>query len=423
MFELDQLNPNVRGLKTSATLRINEDSNRLIQQGRDIIKLGLGQSPFPVPRVVVEALQVSAHEKDYLPVRGLGELRQIVAEYYQKRDHQPRTQDSILVGPGSKELLFNLQMACNGDLLIPAPSWVSYAPQAELLGRKVIHIETRPENNWQIDPEQLDRLCQDEPNKTKVLILNYPSNPTGCSYDSDGFSALAAVAKKNNLIIVADEIYAETAFEANHLSMAEYYPEGTVISSGLSKWCGAGGWRLGVMVFPDELRALQDAMAVIASETFTSISAPTQYAACTAFSPSPALDAYLRGTRSVLSAIASYMTQTLRSYQLNMVDPVGGFYLFVGFDQWREKLKNQGINSDAELCAHLLSETGIAILPGSDFGMTPEQLYTRMAFVDFDGGRALSVAGDESLPDNFIEEYCPKLVKACQGLDQWLKAL
>ena len=309
------------------------------------------------------------------------------------------------------------------DLLIPAPSWVSYAPQAELLGRKVIHIETCSENNWQIDPEQLDRLCQDEPNKTKVMILNYPSNPTGCSYDSDSFTALAAVAKKNNLIIVADEIYAETAFDADHLSMAEYYPEGTVISSGLSKWCGAGGWRLGVMVFPDELRALQDAMAVIASETFTSISAPTQFAACTAFSPSPALDAYLHGTRQVLNTIASYMTGELRDCRLEMVDPVGGFYLFVGFNQWQEKLEKQGISKDTELCARLLSETGVAILPGSDFGMSAEQFYTRMAFVDFDGGRALSVAGNESLPDNFIEEYCPKLVKACQRLDQWLKAL
>ena len=423
MFELEQLNPNVRGLKTSATLRINEDSNRLIQQGRDIIKLGLGQSPFPVPQVVVEALQISAHEKDYLPVRGLSALRQVVAEYYHQRDGLGRHQENVLVGPGSKELLFNLQMACNGELLIPAPCWVSYAPQAELLGRKVSYIQTNPENNWQIEPNELDRVCQEAPGKTKVLILNYPSNPTGCSYDAESFAELATVARKHKLIIIADEIYAETAFDADHTSMAEYYPEGTVISSGLSKWCGAGGWRLGVMVFPEQLKPLQDAMAVIASETFTSISAPTQFAACTAFSPSPALDAYLDGTRQVLSEIASYMTRELRASQLEMVDPVGGFYLFAGFEHWQDKLAQQGINSDVELCARLLSETGVAILPGSDFGMAPEQLYTRMAFVDFDGGRALSVTGDKSLPDNFIEEYCPKLVQACQRLNQWLTSL
>ncbi len=231
------------------------------------------------------------------------------------------------------------------------------------------------------------------------------------------------VACKNNLIIVGDEIYVETAFDGKHTSIAEYYPEGTVISSGLSKWCDAGGWRLGVMVFPDELRVLQDAMAVIASETFTSISAPTQYAACTAFSPSPALGAYLRGTRQVLGEIASFMTQEFRVSRLEMVHPVGGFYLFAGFGQWRDKLIQQGTHSDADLCARLLSETGVAILPGTDFGMAPEQLYTRMAYVDFDGSRALSVSGDESLPDNFIEEYCPKLVKACQRLDQWLTSL
>ena len=101
------------------------------------------------------------------------------------------------------------------------------------------------------------------------------------------------VARKHKLIIVADEIYAETTFSGQFQSLVEFYPEGTVISSGLSKWCGAGGWRLGLMVFPDELRPLQDAMAVIASETFTSISAPTQYAAITAFTPSSAIDVYL----------------------------------------------------------------------------------------------------------------------------------
>ena len=122
MITPDQLNQNVRGLKPSATLQINEDSNRLISQGREIIKLGLGQSPFPVPEPVIEALRQHAHEKDYLPVRGLDALRTTVAEYYRCRDGIERQAGNVLVGPGSKELLFNLQMACQGDLIIPAPS-------------------------------------------------------------------------------------------------------------------------------------------------------------------------------------------------------------------------------------------------------------------------------------------------------------
>ena len=353
MITKNQLNKNIRGLKPSATLQINEDSNRLISQGHDVIKLGLGQSPFPVPPPVIKALQDHAHEKDYLPVRGLDQLRSTVARYYQQRDGLQRSADDVLVGPGSKELLFNLQMACHGELLIPAPSWVSYAPQAFILGRKVSWLPTKSENQWRIVPEQLDEFCTNNPNSTRILILNYPSNPTGCSYDAESLAALAEVTRKHSIIVVADEIYAETDFSGKHESMASHYPEGTVISSGLSKWCGAGGWRLGIMVFPEELRELQDAMAVIASETFTSISAPTQYAACTAFTSCPELDNYLKDSRKVLEVISEYMVKRLRECHLDMQKPVGGFYLLISFEHWRTKLSQHGILMPAlfaELC-------------------------------------------------------------------------
>ncbi|MGI9274530.1 MAG: pyridoxal phosphate-dependent aminotransferase [Endozoicomonas sp.] len=427
MITPEQLNQNVRGLKPSATLQINEDSNRLISQGREIIKLGLGQSPFPVPEPVIEALRQHAHEKDYLPVRGLQALRTTVADYYQRRDGVGRQAENVLVGPGSKELLFNLQMACQGDLIIPAPSWVSYAPQAMILGRKVNYLPTRMEDGWRLQASELDEFCRRTPAITRILILNYPSNPTGCSYDAESLAELATVARRHGIIVVADEIYGETTFTGEHESMAVHYPEGTVISSGLSKWCGAGGWRLGVMVFPDTLQPLQDTMAVIASETFTSISAPTQFAACTAFSPSPELDEYLEGSRQVLQAIAGYMVGRLRGGGLDVVDPVGGFYLLVGFEQWREKLSLQGIKTSANLCQSMLSQTGVAVLPGSDFGLPEDQLFVRLAFVDFDGAaaleglKALSGHSGDAQTGQFVKKYCPKLVKACDEILNWLK--
>ena len=424
MITPEQLNNNIRGLKPSATLQINEDSNRLIQQGRDIIKLGLGQSPFPVPPPVVKALQDNAHEKDYLPVRGLDALRETVATYYHNRDNIARQADDVLIGPGSKELLFNLQMACDGELLIPAPSWVSYAPQAIILGRKVTWLPTKAENNWRIDPELLDQFCTYNPGRPRILILNYPSNPTGCSYDSKSLSALAAVARKHGIIVVADEIYAETNYSGSHESMTVHYPEGTVISSGLSKWCGAGGWRLGVMVFPGSLRELQNTMAIIASETFTSISAPTQYAACTAFTPSKELDDYLSASRQVLQTIATYMVNRLRGCDLSMCDPEGGFYILVNFEAWREKLYANGMTTPEQICHGLLNHAGVALLPGTDFGLPADQLYARLAFVDFDGEAALAAATTGTpQDDSFIQQYCPKMVSACDRIEQWLQAL
>ena len=422
MITVDQLNRNVRGLKPSATLRINEDSNRLIQQGRDIIKLGLGQSPFPVPEIVTEEMRRHAHEKDYLPVKGLYRLRETVAAYYQRRDGLPGSAEDVLVGPGSKELIFNLQMACEGDLLIPAPSWVSYAPQAQMLGRRVFHLPTRGENQWRLEPEVLDEFCNREPGRTRILIINYPSNPTGCSYDEPSLKALAEVTRKHGIIVIADEIYAETTFSGKHTSMAAYYPEGTVVSSGLSKWCGAGGWRLGIMLLPGALRPLQDTMAVIASETFTAINAPTQYAACKAFSESAALDAYLAASREVLRRVASYMVQHLRAAGLEMVEPRGGFYVLASFEPHRKALEKRGILTAEALCQRLLDETGVAILPGSDFGLPEEELYARIAFVDFHGGESFAIMEQADLSDeNFVNLYCPKLAQACVRIQEWLR--
>ncbi|ELU04213.1 hypothetical protein CAPTEDRAFT_135842, partial [Capitella teleta] len=179
-------------------------------------------------------------------------------------------------------------------------------------------------------PEQLEQLAPPG-DEARFLLLNYPSNPTGTSYEPEHLKALADVARRQKIIIIADEIYAETRFSGQHHSMAAFYPEGTILSGGLSKWCGAGGWRLGTMVFPKELRRIQDAMAVIASETFTSTSAPIQYAACTAFAGSSEITRYLEQSQQVLALIAGYMLDSLRSMGLQMADPVGGFYLFVSF--------------------------------------------------------------------------------------------
>ena len=423
MISEKQLNPRVRGLNPSATLQINEYSNQLIREGRDIIKLGLGQSPFPVPEVVTRNMQKYAHEKDYLPVKGLYELRQSVAAYYQRRDDLDYSAESVLVGPGSKELLYNLQMACQGELLLPAPCWVSYGPQALILGRKVRYLPTLAKNQWRILPEQLDQLEPAEEDRIRVLILNYPSNPTGCSYDKEHLKELAEAARRQNVIIVADEIYGETRYDNQHVSMASFYPEGTVISSGLSKWCGAGGWRLGVMLFPPELQSLQDTMAVIASETFTSTSAPTQYAACVAFDGSAEMDSYLDGTRQILKAVAEYMYQHLTGSGMTMEKPEGGFYLLAGFDNFRDALSERGILTSEQLCQIVLRDTGVAFLPGTDFGMPADQLCVRMAFVDFDGRQALASLQSSKADLAFVENNCPKLVQACQRLDRWLREL
>lgn len=420
------LNLNVRGLPQSATLAINEISNRLIKEGKEVFRLGLGQSPFPVPKSVVEALRTNAHQKDYLPVKGLAELRSAVAEYYRRSQQLEFTGDDIIVGPGSKELMFLLQLVYYGDLVIPTPSWVSYAPQAKIVGRHIHWLPTYSENDWRLKPEEIELLCKDDPDKPRILILNYPNNPTGTTYRIEELKQLAKVAKKYRVILLSDEIYGEMHHQGRHVSIARFYPEGTIVSGGLSKWCGAGGWRLGLFAFPKNLHWLMNAMAAAASETFTSTSAPIQFAAVRAFQGGIDMEEYLAHSRRILKTLGRLLTQKLRRAGAQVAEPSGGFYLFPDFSPLKDKLAARGIKTSKDFCARLLEETGVAILPGSDFGRQPGELTARLAYVDFDGARVLAAAEQiplhQSIDDDFISAYCGTVVKAIDRLCVWVNS-
>ena len=418
------LNLNVRGLPLSATLEINERSNALLAEGRQVYKLGLGQSPFPVPQVVIDELKSNAHQKDYLPVRGLPALQQAVVSYFERTQDLVFQPQHVLVGPGSKELMFILQLVYYGDLVIPTPSWVSYAPQAHIIGRNVRWVPTCAENKWLLTPDELEKVCVEDPAKPRIVILNYPNNPTGYSYNEAELQALAAVARKYRIIMLSDEIYGETQFDGGHRSIARYYPEGTIISSGLSKWCGAGGWRLGIFAAPQELEWLVKGMATVSSETFTSTSAPIQYAAVRAFNGGVTIERYLWHSRRVLAALAARVHAELTGLGLSMAPLDGGFYAFPDFTPLREQLAARGIHTSTELCARLLEETGVAILPGNCFGRPVSELTARLAYVDFDGSRALAAAeqvpNDQVLDEAFLRRNCDKVVTAMERMCDWL---
>lgn len=418
------LNLNVRGLQPSATLAINELSNELIRKGREVFKLGFGQSPFPVPEVVVESLKKNAFQKDYLPVKGLPELREAVAAYNRRSQLIDSETEDILIGPGSKELMFLLQMTYYGDLVIPTPSWVSYSPQARIIGRQVEWVKTTPDHDWRLTPEELHLICDKDPDRPRLVVLNYPANPTGATYTQGQLQEIAEVARQYQLVLLSDEIYGELHHDGQHHSIARYYPEGTIISSGLSKWCGAGGWRLGTFSFPRGLRRLLNGMAVCASETFTSTSAPIQYAAVTAFTESPELTDYLRRSRAILKAVGSYVYQQLTENGISMPRPRGGFYLFPNFDLFRERLNRRGIFNSQEFCTRLLEEAGVALLPGRDFGRPDTEFTARLSYVHFDGRQVLHAAaamGSDPPGAAFVEEHCQPMVTATSRLIEWCK--
>jgi len=419
------INLNIRGIGQSPTLRINELSNKLQKEGKKIYRMGLGQSPFPVPVPVVEMLKNHAHEKDYLNVKGLEALRKAVAHFHRQKDNLQIKPENVLIGPGSKELMFLLQLVYYGDIILPTPCWVSYVPQAKIIGRNIKLIHTTFEDKWKLTAHQLEEFLRSENDrfKPRLIVLNYPSNPDGETHSVAELEKIAKVARKYEMIVLSDEIYGQLHYAGKHISIANFYPEGTIVSSGLSKWCGAGGWRLGTFSFPSNFEWLLHPMASVASETYTSVCAPVQYAAVSAFVGGIAIERYLMNVRRILYSLAKKCVEILQNGGIRVHMPSGAFYLFIDFSNFAEKLNKKGINGSPALCEKLLEETGVAILPGSVFMRSEEELTARLAFVNFDGSKALAMSEaipiNEKFPDDFDQHCCNQVIEAVEIIVDW----
>jgi aspartate aminotransferase len=403
----------VKNLKPSSTLAINETSRKLEEQGKKIFKFGFGQSPFKVPVDVVEELKNNAHQNQYLPMQGLSKLRDAVAKYTSSKKNFDYKSENVIIGPGSKELMFLLHIIFDGEIILPAPSWVSYAPQAILGRNKVKILQTKAENNWFPTAKEIEELILKEKNKNYLLFINSPNNPSG--QICENLEEIAEVANKYNLIILSDEIYSELSFEKNYKSISNYCPEKTIVSTGLSKWCGAGGWRLGYFIVPNSLNKLKDMINVLASETFSAVSAPIQFAAIKAYENDHS--DYINKSRNILKAVGNYVYENLKSNKVLINKPQGGFYLMPEF-------LNKKFNSSAEMCDDILNKTGVALLPGSDFGFEQNRMLARLSFTDFDGKKFMEKIEDEIIIDDIlINELAPKIVEGVDKLKKWSESI
>ena len=402
----------VKDLKLSATLRMNEISRELESRGKKVFKFGFGQSPFQVPDDVVSELKNNAYQNKYLSMQGLPGLREAIAKFVSLKKNYAYKAENILIGPGTKELMFLLHILFDGDVLLPTPSWVSYEPQA-ILGRNKVHwIETTREKNWFPTAEDIEKVISKNKEKNYLLFLNSPNNPSG--QICENLKEISELVKKNNILVLSDEIYSELSFQDNFKSISNFCPEQTIISNGLSKWCGAGGWRLGYFVIPNELTKLKNSLKVLASETFSAVSAPIQYAAIAAYKNDHSL--YLNNSREILKLVGEYVYDNLKSNKVLINKPQGGFYIMPEFLD--KKFKNS-----EEMCANLLNDTGVAILPGSDFGFSKDRLIARLSFTDFDGENFMdNLSKQKKLDYSLINKFAPKIVEGTKRLKAWVES-
>ncbi len=403
----------VKNLEPSSTLKINEISKELEIKGKKIFKFGFGQSPFQVPKDIVEELKNNAHKNKYLSMQGLDALRKNIAKYNSLKKKYNYSADNVIIGPGSKELMFLLQVLFEGEIILPIPSWVSYAPQAILGRNKIIKVKTKSENNWFPTGKDLEEIILKDKSKNYLLFINSPNNPSGqiCK----NLEEISDVVKKYNIIILSDEIYSELFFEKDYDSISNYCPDNTIISNGLSKWCGAGGWRLGYFLIPESLNNLKQTIKVLASETFSSVSAPIQYAAISAYENNH--NDFIDKSRKILKAVGYYVHKNLKSNKININKPEGGFYLMPEFE-------NKKFNTSSEMCNNLLNETGVTLLPGSDFGFEKEKMFARLSFTDFKGQEFMdNIKLNEKIEDHMVIKYAPKIKEGVDKLKKWSESI
>jgi len=372
-------------MASSPTLAMNELVARRRAEGRETLHLGFGEAMFPLHPVLRTALAEALERTSYAPVAGVPELREAIARYITRTRGVECSAQQVVVGPGSKPLIYALLQALDGDVLVPRPSWVSYAPQARLAGRRAIAVATDPADHQRLTPAALADAAaraRTAGGNPRMLVVNSPSNPTGGMFAREDVAAITSWARTAGITIISDEIYAELAHGWRpHVSPASLYPEGSIITGGLSKGFSAGGWRLGYAVLPGGERGEQLGRAVraLASEIWSAASTPIEEAAIAAFTPDPEVEIYLRRAASLHGHVTHALYRTLHELAIACPKPAGGFYLYPDFAAWRAPLARLGVTTSPQLAQYLLDKWDLATLPGTAFGEEPETLRLRLA--------------------------------------------
>lgn len=368
----------------SATLELNEHVAALRAQGRSIVHLGFGEAGLPVLDLLLETLKDAGADTRYAPVAGGERARQAAAQWWQRRG-LATTSDQIMFGPGSKSLLFAALAAIDGDVVLPVPSWVTYAAQATLTGKRVLEVATPVGHGGIPDPERLEAELDGAEARgidPKVLVVTLPDNPTGCLPDADIVAAVCEIAERRQLVIISDEIYRDLAHEPRQVvSPATLLPDRTIVTCGLSKSLALGGWRIGFARLPatGEACGWMATMLGVGSEVWSAMGTPMEAVATVALDEPDVVVERIVRSRRLHAQVAAAVRQVFVDGGAEVAAPAGGFYLYPDLDSHRDVLATVNVHTGAELARYLLDEHSIAVLRGEAFGDDVAGLRFRVA--------------------------------------------
>ena len=361
----------VSSLTPSATLEITAKAKALKDAGHDVIGLGAGEPDFNTPQHIIDAAIKAMNEghTKYTPSGGLVSLKDAIIEKFKQDQGLTFAQNEIIVCVGAKHALYTLfQVIINpGDeVIIPTPYWVSYPEFVKLAEGTPVLVEGKEANNFKITPEQLKAAIT---TKTKAVVINSPSNPTGMIYTAEELKALGEVCLENNILIVSDEIYEKLVYGGNkHTSIAQLSPElknQTIIINGLSKSHSMTGWRIGYAAGDSKIIKAMTSLASHSTSNPTSIS---QYAAIAAYTgPQEPVEVMRQAFEDRLNKIYE---QLIEVPGFTCIKPQGAFYLFPNAQKAAEMAGYANVD---EWVKALLEEEKVALVPGSGFG-APENV-------------------------------------------------
>ncbi|WP_026832723.1 pyridoxal phosphate-dependent aminotransferase [Exiguobacterium undae] len=368
------LSKRVQQLTPSTTLAITAKAKALREEGQDIIGLGAGEPDFNTPEFIIQAAFVAAEAGDtkYTPSGGTVALKDAIIEKTRRDLWLSYDRSEVMVASGAKHALSTLFQAIldpGDEVIVPAPYWVSYPEQIKLSDGVPVILETTEQSRFKVTRELLEQHITP---KTKALILNSPSNPTGMVYTKEELEMVADVAMAHNLLVISDEIYEKLLYNGvTHLSIATLpnMRERTIIVNGVSKSHAMTGWRIGYAIGPKDIIS---AMTNLASHSTSNPTSIAQAASVVAYAEG---DAPVEAMRVVFEErLEQIYDRLIQIPGLTCLKPEGAFYLFPHALRAAEMC---GFSNVDDWCTAVLSEAKVALIPGSGFG-APE--YVRLSY-------------------------------------------
>ena len=367
-----KLSNRVLKMEESVTLAAAARAKALKAEGRDILSLTLGEPDFPTPKNIQQAAVAAIEDGKasfYTVASGLPELKEAIVQYFANYYGYEIKPNQVTVATGAKFSLYTFFMSVldpGDEAIIPTPYWVSYGDQIQMAEGIPVFVQATEENDFKITVEQLEAVRTD---KTKVLVLNSPSNPTGMIYTAEELLAIGNWAVEHDVLILADDIYGRLVYNGNEFvpisSLSEAIRKQTIVINGVSKAYAMTGWRVGYAVGNPEIIA---AMSKLTGQTTSNLTAVSQYATIEALTgPQDSVETMRQAFEERLNTIYPLLCQVPG---FEVVKPQGAFYLFPNV---KKAMEMKGYTDVTEFTTAILEEVGLALITGAGFG-APENV-------------------------------------------------